>query len=346
MRRKYIVCFLAFLVAVGAPYAWSENTIKLTVGAFAAPGTPWDADWQTFRKNLEQKHEGEPDFRVKLLIRGEAGGEPVTMTNIRRGRIQFGGFSIGGASAVIPELSVLLSPYIFDNVEELDYVMDHYMLAAFQPLFAEKGLALIRWVEVGWLNMYGRKALLVPEDATGYRLRSQASEASQVMMKSLKGDLLQMPFHDLIPALQTGLVEGGETNIVLYSVTGLADEAPHLALTRHGYDTGMIVASRKWVDSLSPKNRQRLYDAFPTSDKARAGVRRMADALLQRLRGRSDVMVHDLSPEQRSRWQEALKDNHREIIRRTGGRAGEIYQVMMAGREEYRNLIRAGKNGR
>ncbi len=319
-----------------------QEPVKLIVGAFAAPGTPWDTDWQVFRENLDRNPDG-PEFRVKLLIRGEAGGEPVTMTNIRRNRLQFGGFSIGGASAVIPELSVLLSPYFFDSAAELDFVMDNFMLDVFQPYFAEKGLVLIRWVEVGWLNIYGRKPLITPKDAAGYRLRSQAAEASQVMMSSLKGDMLQMPFHDLIPALQTGLVEGGETNIVLYSVTGLSHEAPHLTLTRHSYETGMIVASKKWYDSLSPQAQKAVFEAFPSSDRARAGVRGMASSLLAMLRARPEITVHEPSPEQLIQWREALKDNHREIIRKIGGRADEIYQVMMAGRQKYRDMKGAGK---
>lgn len=333
--------FLALFMATSS-LAWGggedKAPIKLAVGAFAAPGTPWDKDWQTFRKNLQSKEEGEPEFKVKLLIRGEAGGEPVTMTNIRRNRLQFGGFSIGGASAVIPELSVLLSPYVFDNVAELDYVMDNFMLDIFQPLFAEKGLILIRWVEIGWLNMYGKKPLIAPNDAKGYRLRSQASEASQAMMASLDGDLLQMPFHDLIPALQTGLVEGGETNVVLYSVTGLSSEASHLVLTRHAYDTGMIVASKKWYDSLSTEAQQRVYDAFPSSAGARAGVRKMASSLLAMLKAKPDVIVHELSNDQLAPWKLALQNNHKEIIRNIGGKADDIYHAMMAGRAVYRKM--------
>ncbi len=342
--RSSVLSFL-LLITVGSVYG-AENKqepIKLAVGAFAAPGTPWDKDWQTFQQNLTRKNPGEPEFQVKLLIRGEAGGEPVTMTNIRRNRLQFGGFSIGGASAVIPELSVLLSPYIFDSVEELDYVMDNFMLDIFQPLFAAKGLVLIQWVEVGWLNMYGKKPLITPSDAAGYRLRSQASEASQAMMASLDGDLLQMPFHDLIPALQTGLVEGGETNIVLYSVTGISEEASHLVLTRHAYDTGMIVASKKWYDSLSPDAQRRVFDAFPSSELARSGVRKMAASLLNMLKAKPDVTIHELSPEKLTGWKEALKNNHQKIISRIGGKADDIYHAMIAGRDVYRNMYRTGK---
>lgn len=337
ISRSIFFYFAAFLLLIFTGSAYGQEPIKLTVGGFAASGTPWDRDWQTFRQNLDRKAPGEAEFKIKMLIRGEAGGEPVTMTNIRRNRLQFGGFTIGGASAVIPELSVLLSPYVFDSVEELDFVMDNFMFDIFQPLFAEKGLVLIRWVEVGWLSMYGRKPLVNPKDAAGYRLRSQASEASQGLMTSLKGDMLQMPFHDLIPALQTGLVEGGETNIVLYSITGISHEAPHLVLTRHSYDTGMVVASKKWYDSLSPQEQKRVYNAFPSSDSARAGVRKMASALLGMLKKNPDVTVHELSSEQLTLWQQALKDNHKEIIREIGGRADEIYQAMMAGRKIYRD---------
>ncbi|WP_168190206.1 TRAP transporter substrate-binding protein [Luteithermobacter gelatinilyticus] len=322
-----------------------DELVKLTVGAFAAPGSPWDVDWQTFRRNL-MVHEGMgPEFRVKLLIRGEAGGEPITMTNIRRNRMQFGGFTIGGASAVVPELSMLLSPYVFENTDELDYVMDHYMLDVFQPLFAEKGLVLIRWVDVGWLSMYGKKPIRRPQDAKGYRLRSQASEAAQVMMESLNGDLLQMEFQDVVPSLQTGLIEGGETNVVLYSVTGLASEAPHLMLTRHAYDTGVIVANKKWFDSLSPRAQERLRRAFPTSEEARAGVRKMTASLLAMLRKNPDVTVHDLTVEERAAWIEATRDNHKRIIAEIGGQAKRVYEAMIAGRDAYRNARRNAGGG-
>lgn len=314
----------------------AKKPVKLIVGAFAAPGSPWDMDWQTFRKNLIKPYPTGPAFAVKLLIRGEGGGEPITMTNVRRNRMQFGGYTIGGASAVVPELSVLLSPYVFDNIEELDYVMDHHMLDAFQPLFAAKGLVLIRWVDVGWLNMFGKKPMKLPQDAEGYRLRSQASEAAQVMMGSLKGDLHHMEFQDVIPSLQTGLIEGGETNAVLYSVTGLSGEAPHYVLTEHAYDTGVIVANKKWFDGLSLETQERVRSAFPSSDLARAGVRKMAGALIGMMRQKEGVTVYDLTEDEKQQWKAVTKDNYKKIIAEIGGQAPQIYDAMIKGRDAYR----------
>jgi len=334
-RKKWMVAFIAFLGLMTAPVFGQEKPVKLTVGAFAAPGTPWDKDWQTFKKNAEARSGNK--VAVKLLIRAETGGEPITMSGIRRNRIQFGGFTIAGASAIVPELSVLLSPFFFDSREELDYVMDEHLLDVFRPLFAEKNLYLVRWVEVGWLNMYGRKPILLPEHAAGYRLRSQASEASQILMTSLGGDMLQMPFQDLIPALQTGLVEGGETNMVLYGVTGLGREAPHLTLTRHAYDTGVVVANYKWFMSLPEATRRLIEGAFPSSDEARAGVRGMTAFLLGKVQEDPAITIHELTDEQRQAWRTATRENYKSIIADVGGQSDAIYQAMVAGRTAYRN---------
>ena len=329
-----LICFLSCLASPAA--AEIDKTYTLTVAGFAAPGTPWDADWQTFKRRLDENAGNR--IKLKLLIRGEVGGEPITMAGIRRNRIQFGGFSLAGAAAVIPELSVLLSPYFFADQDELDYVMDEHMLAVFRPLFAEKGLHLFRWAEVGWQHIYGQKPLLLPTDARGYRLRTQASDASQILMGALGGDVIQMPFRDLIPALQTGLVTGGGTGVLLYAVTGVSGEAPYLTLTRHTYDTGVVVSNLAWLQRL-PADLQKIVDhAFPTSAEARHGVRAMTKALLAKLRGTPGIKVHDLTDSERRIWQEAFAKNHLEIIRRAGSRAAGVYEAMVKGRAAYRAL--------
>lgn len=333
-----ILAVSASLLGFGA--SAEEPRVKVSVGAFAAPGSPWDNDWQTFRRNAEDQSAGEID--IKLLIRGETGGEPVTMSNIRRNRLQFGGFTIGGASAIVPELSMLLAPFFFENRAELDYVMDEHLLDVFQPLFAEKNLVLVRWVDVGWLNFYGKTPILRPEDARGYALRSQASEASQVLMKSLGGDMIQMPFPDLIPALQTGLVRGGETNMVLYGITGLGKEAPHLTLTRHAYDTGVVVANYKWFSNLSAEDQNTIRNSFPTSNEARAGVRAMTESLGAMVRADASITVHTPSEEERAAWIEATAGNADLIVREVGGKARMIYDAMLAGRADYRARAAAG----
>lgn len=314
-----------------------QPRIKLTAGAFAAPGSPWDMDWQQFSRDLTENSNGEA--KVKLLIRAETGGEPATMSAIRRNRIQFGGFTLGGASAIVPELSMLLTPFFFDTFEELDYVMDEHLLKVFRPLFAEKNLFLVSWTDVGWAHFYGRRPILHPRDAEGYSLRSQASEASQILMQSLGGDMLQMPFSDVIPALQTGLVEGGETNIILYGITGLDGEAPHLTLTRHSYDSGVVVANYKWFMGLSEADQNMILESYPKPAASRVRIRGFAKRVDAAVRAKPNVTIHTLSADERQEWVNATKGNAERIIQEIGGKAAEVYQAMIEGRRDYRENI-------
>ncbi|RMB12250.1 TRAP-type C4-dicarboxylate transport system substrate-binding protein [Eilatimonas milleporae] len=319
-----------------------DTPVKVTVGAFAAPGSPWDKQWKHFKQQAEGRSGGA--LAVKLLTKGEAGGEATTMTYIRRNRMQFGGFTLAGVASVVPELDILLTPFFFADRQELDFVMDEYLLDTFQDLFAEKNLVLAYWVEVGWLHMYGKSPVLQPADMTGRRMRVQASRAAQVLAGSLGAEMLQMEFADLIPSLQTGLVFGGETNAVLYSLTGLANEAPHMTLTRHTYDTGVIVGNKTWLDGLPSDLRDILLTAFPPSDQARAQVRAMAKALLAKLAGQG-ITLHELSDEERAVWQRVTSNNYRTLIDQIGGRAQDIYDRMVEGRAHWRHMQAAAATG-
>jgi C4-dicarboxylate-binding protein DctP len=214
------------------------------------------------------------------------------------------------------------------------------MMPIFRELFAEKGLYLMLWTEVGWLNMYGLQPIVLPSDVQGKRMRVQSTEAAEVLMQSLGTEYIQMEFADVIPSLQTGLIFGGETNLVLYEVTGLAGEAPHMTFTRHSYDTGTVVANLKWFNSLPDKRRRIIEESLVPTTQARANVRDMAAKLLKNLSSYG-VKEHWLTPEQRAIWKQTTQDNHKEIIRRVGGRGQEVYDMMVRGRAAFDAMARS-----
>ncbi|MEM7569081.1 MAG: TRAP transporter substrate-binding protein DctP [Pseudomonadota bacterium] len=328
-----LILFVTSAHAMGTAPVDPNAPTRVTVGAFAAPQSPWWNDWQSFKKNIQA---AAPDgsIQIKLLINNESGGEPATLTYTRRNRMQIGGVTLGGTSSIVPEVDVLLSPFFFDNTEQLDFVMDGYLLPIFRELFAAKGLYLFQWVEVGWLNLYATKPILTPADLKGQRMRVQSAEAAEILMRSLGAEYLQMEFADVIPALQTGLVFGGETNVVLYEVTGLAGEAPYMTFTQHSFDTGVLVANLKWYNALPEERRKIITDSLVPSPQVRLQIRSMAAKLESNLDG-FGVIGHMPTPAERAAWKEATKDNHKAIIKRVGGRAQDVYDAMVAGRAAF-----------
>ena len=134
--------------------------------------------------------------------------------------------------------------------------MDSYLLDEFQALVAERGLTVLRWVELGGQNFYGKKPILWPEDVRGYRMRASTDAATKVIWEVLDADLIFLPSSDLIPALQTGLLDGGAAVPLVYGGIGISEQASHYTVSNHFYIGALLMANTRWLESL-PDNSDR-----------------------------------------------------------------------------------------
>jgi TRAP-type transport system periplasmic protein len=337
MRRLAAVAAWAILLAAcgskspdgeGAPRSARNEVIA---AGFSLPGSVDERNWRRFEANVTT---WAPEFQLKLLIRGEGGPEETQFSNARRGRVHVVGGSFAGAAAIVPELAVLSAPYLFESQEEADYVMDQVLLEPFRRMFAEQGLRLLQWLDIGWVNIYARRPLHTPADTRGTRLRAASSLASQEFVAAIGGDMITLPFPDILPALQTGLIDGGVTTITMYSLSGLPAEAPHYVLTEHSYDVGVLVANRTWFDRLTPRNKDVFQDAFGSAGQARTDARNAVVELMAKLEAEG-VTIHRPTAAERQAWREAALPAHATIIRKAGGRSQEIYDLVMQGKARF-----------
>lgn len=319
-----LLCFFSF--TVGA------QTTQLIVASSAAPGSTIKDHFITFEKTLNETFDG--DIAITLLLDGEAGSEETSLSGLRRGRVHFSAVSVAAAATAIPELAVLMMPYLFDSDEEADFVLDNYVFEPFQDLYRDKGLTLIRWLDSGWAVIYGRKPILLPEDAAGYRMRSASALTAQAFLEAVDADVIPLTFADIIPALQTGLVDGGATSPFMYLTGGHYEHAPEMTLTRHALNPGTIIANAAWFESLSPKNQQALKDAYAPSSVLRADTRRQTCDSYGTLRDRG-ITIHALNLNQEQAWKSAVIPTHEAMITNIGGEARAIYAAILNGKTAF-----------
>ena len=313
----------------------SGNAATVRVTAISLPGTPWDTGWVRFEQRVVA-HPLSDAVDLAMYTRGQLGSEESMLTNLRRGRIHIGGYSLQGASSMVPELSMLLAPYLFESSDEVDFVMDEYLVDAFSRLFAAQGARFLQWAEVGWTNLYSVEPILSPAQAAGRAMRSSPALGARAFGKALGMDLISITFPEVIPALQTGLIEGGQSGTVMFALAGMGKEAPHLTLTRHAFDTGLIIANAKWWDNLPQDARTVLQDSFDKVQEGREGVRVVERALLGGGFADIGVMVHDLTAEQRDAWRQVAVQSHQDLIDDIGGAAQEVYDIIIEGKRAFR----------
>jgi TRAP-type C4-dicarboxylate transport system substrate-binding protein len=317
----------------------SARTEIVVVGLTSATGITRDR-YNRLAERLPRAFEG--GAAVTLMVDGQAGSEEAMAGALRRGRAHFGQLTIPGVAAAAPEMAVLMAPYLFDSFAEEDFVLDRFVAPLAAELLAARGLTLIGFSDSGWFVVFNRTALVAPEAAKGQRLRAAGGDASRLFLAAVGADVAELPFAELVPALQTGLVQGGVTNLVMYQAAGLVRVAPHVTLTRHAVNPGVSVANTAWFEALEPANQALIRAALGDHQELRDGVRRECDQALAALAAEG-LVVHEPDAEELARWRAAGLSTHAELIRRLGGRSQELYEAIMAGKRAYAAETRASR---
>ena len=234
----------------------------------------------------------------------------------------------------MPELSILLAPFLFETDEEADFVMDTFLFDPYAELLADRGLTLVKWEDGGWHNIYARKPLTVPHDLHSYRLRSSATGATRLFLSALGADVVVLDFGDIVSALETGLVDGGVTTSVMYRVTGLYEDAPHYTLTRHAFSPGALLANKAWFESTPVDIRDVIVQAHGTPDQGRRMVRAELEESEAFVRTAGST-IHELSVTQRQLWSDAATPVTKQLVASVGGHAERLYNLALEGKHLY-----------
>ena len=325
MRLPLILVVLFLCALAGSDRASAQDWPK--VAGIAAPGTPGELYWQQYRDAVRVQSGGRLD--VTLMVYGEAGPEETQFSALRRNRLQIGGISTGTLGLALPELAILRAPFLFESQDEVSAVLDDHLLPVISDLLADKDLVLLSWMMDGWSDLYGTFPIRAPDDVRGRKMRVSADDAAQLYLRAVGADVIQIPLSDVIPGLQTGLLDGGEQSTQIFSLAGLDSAATHLTLTHHGYSTAGIVANRGWWESLSAEDRSVFKSAVPDANWYRSLVLDMNAAYLDRARGEGLAVITP-NAEELAAWQAAGLAVHDDLIARIGGEAQALYDAVMA----------------
>jgi len=327
-----------FLVSLWVAATWfvaptlGQDRKTMTIGAYTAPNTPWDENWKDVTAAFEANtHLG---LDLELLVRGETGSSEERLNSLRRNRLQFVSAPLGSGAAMVPELAVLQLPFLFSSTSEADFVLDEYALPKFQEVFATKGIAFLRWTEAGSNHLFGDRPFLTPESLQGFPMRVQTTKSSSVYFEALKADAVYLTSNDILPSLQTGMIDGGEAVTIFYWMTGIYKEAPHFTMTGHAIEPSSILLNKPFWDSLNDEQQVLVSTAYPGPMEARNRVRewmaRVEDDLPD-----LGVMLHRLNEEQRWVWAAHAESSYPAIIESIGGEAPAIYDLVREGQAAY-----------
>lgn len=322
-----IACAAAAALAVMAlaTPAAAQQKLEFKFVSAAPPKTPWEAQINRFRDEIARETKG--NVTMVPYINSVLGSEQDTILQVQNGRIESGGFSLTAGTQIVKEMSLLIAPYLWDSEKQVDCVLDNFLFSEYAKLFAKKGLTLTQWSEVGWINVYGKKPILTPADAKGYKVRMAPASSSKVFWDAMGANGVPLGVPDVNPSLQTGLVDGGDFPNLTYVAMGTGKLAPHLTLTQHQHQAGIVVFNKRFYDKLPKDTRAQIELVSSPPVQLRTEVRAVQNAMLQAHAARGGT-VHKLTPEQLAMWKKASEPAQAALVKEIGGEAPRLWKLI------------------
>lgn len=323
----------ALLSMQGGVSAQDKKPIELRYSSGAPPkGNPWVMQIERFVKDVEEESKGE--LKIQPFLNSQLGSEQDTVQQVARGRIDMGGYSAGAAALVVPEVALLLMPFYFRNVAELDCVLDNHMSKPVAELYEKKGVKFLGWMEVGSIEYFGKKPYLAPKDMNGAKAAIYANKTQALFFSSLGASPSPLGLPEWIPAFQTGMSEVVLTTITSALPMGLTKVAP--VVTRVGaYDApALSLMNKATFDKLSKPHQEALMKAVERRPppQMRTEIRGFENVLYgMHEKGGGQIVV--ATQEQRDAWRKAVEPIFPKIVEETGGTSKTFFAAMEAGRK-------------
>jgi tripartite ATP-independent transporter DctP family solute receptor len=215
-KRLALICVVALSLALlispfsGAAEFKKEYKMQLNVG----PTFYWGMGAVKFAELAKEKTNGKinikPYFGSALL----KGAQLKSAQLVANGVIDCAYESTINISPVITECNVFSLPFFINTFENLDKMENGATGKAVFEAMEAKGLKPLAWAENGFRQVTNSKrAIRMPEDVKGMRLRVVGSPIFIDTFRQLGADPVNMNWGDAVTAFQQGVVDGQENPV-------------------------------------------------------------------------------------------------------------------------------------
>jgi len=245
---------------------------------------------------------------------GIDGDELDIVRKMRIGQLDGGMISVVGLSEIEPGASALqYMPLVFRSWQEVDAVSLR-LRPLLEQRIAARGFIVLYWGEAGWVRFFTKSAAVRPSEFQRLKIFSWSGTPQQVeLMRSLGYQPVALETNDVLPGLQTGLIDAVPTIASWALAVQMDHVAPHMLDMPWVPIVGAAVITRKTWDSMTPAAQQAVREAaVGAAETLRAERERADQAAIEAMRRRG-LQVHALPGDALGEWQQMVAASYPRI---------------------------------
>jgi TRAP-type C4-dicarboxylate transport system substrate-binding protein len=221
------------------------SSLTLKLGSVAPAGSDWDIALKQMADDWRIITNGQ--VKVKIYPGGIAGSEDNMIQKMRIGQLDMAVLTAIGMNKIVPETFVLSLPFLFDNDDEVNFMLKN-ITPQFDDNFREKGFEVLVWSSTGWVRFFSKDQATSPDLLRRHKIGVSATETEmQDAWKTLNFHVIPLELADTLSGLQSGMIEA------FYAPPLAAAAYQWFALTPHMNAKpispllgGIVISDRTW----------------------------------------------------------------------------------------------------
>lgn len=242
--------------------------------------------------------------RALVYPDGAQGTETDMVRRMRVGQLDVSLVTVVGLKEIDPSVAALqMMPLVFRSWEEVDFVRG-MLQRAFEEKLAAKGFVVLFWGDAGWVRFFSKSPRRSPDDFRDAKIFAWAGDGRQVdLMKSLGYHPVSIPIADILPSLETGMIDTVPM-VPIWALVGQFDRNTRYMLELPWAPiVGAAVMRKATFDALSPAVRDAVVAAAARAGESLRAYRvKLDDESVEAMKARG-LQVVPPTPEDLKAWQ-------------------------------------------
>ena len=303
-KLGYAAAGAAFGVALLGNAVFAQNAVKM--GHAMPVDHPQSRSIEKFAELADKYTDGR--VKIQIYAGGTLGGDDKMLQATQAGtqEIYYGG--IEPLSGRVKEIQIFSFPFIFDNMDEVDYVyygpVGNKVFELMKPL----NLVGLGWGEVGFRQLSNNKRpVKTAEDMKGLKVRVVQNTFALEMWKAMGVNATPMSFAEVFTALETGALDGQENPLIHMNANKMFEVQKYVTITNHVYTPSALLVSSKYWDTLKPEDQEGLRKAATEAMKFHRQVMTEADKEVRVTLKEKGMTIDTMPPEEIAKLREMVK---------------------------------------
>lgn len=203
---------------------------------------------------LEEATDGA--YRLELYPDATLGAQEATIEQVQSGTIDLAVVAGSLLENFNPDFAVVNLPYMYSSPEhQMSVLNDDEIVGGLYETLQAQNIEVLAAYHGGVRNVYTQYPVEGPADLAGQKIRVIGSDTNVKMMELMGGVGTPMAQDEVYTAIQSGVIDGGENNELIYASLSHDEIAPYYSRTAHLMMPDYVIASPVFWNSLDDETK-------------------------------------------------------------------------------------------